>query len=353
MKLLEKWICPSRLKAVGLDIGSYAVKGLVLDHLTTGGWRLLAAGWADVALQPETPETIPQRQTDAISRCLAQIPPAWRRWAVCAVSGPESAVRGFTFPPIPPQALAQAVALEAQQVCPLDMAHSELDYQLLEYADPKNPKRVGVMAAASRQLIHQRRQIVQNAGACAALMDIEGLAALNCLSQLEDTDAYETVGLVDLGMTMTHLAVLGPSGQPFIRDILHGGKDVIGQIAAALNKPFTEIQQELWPADQSITPRVLKELYQAIRPLLQNITETIKYVASEEKIAFAKRVYLCGAGATVKPVVELIADVLPAEVSVFNPFEKIHIPDTMQNADLIVTRGPEFVIAAGLAMRTI
>lgn len=353
MKLLEKWATRGRLKAVGLDVGTYAVKGLVLDPLPAGGWRLLAAGWADVTLQPDTPETLPQRQTDAITRCLAQIPPVWRRWAVCAVSGPESAVRGFTFPPIPLQALAQAVALEAQQICPLDMAHSELDYQLLEYADPKNPKRIGVMAAASRQLIHQRRQIVQHGGTCAALMDVEGLAALNCLSQLEDLDAYETVGLVDLGMTMTHLAVLGPSGQPFIRDILFGGREVISQIASALNKSFTEIQQELWPADQSICPQVLKELYQAVRPLLQNITETIKYVASEEKIAFAQKIYLCGAGATVRPVVELIADVLPAEVSVFNPFKKVHVPDTMQNADLIASRGPEFVVAAGLAMRTI
>ncbi len=355
MKLLEKWINSTQNGLCGLDIGSAAVK-LVNLRKGSSGWTAACAAWAEIESSGDASDKEPCSDVlEAVRRCVQQVPAGFARYAVSGLSGPDAAVRGFNFPPMPIAAVEQAVRFEAQQVCPMDIRHSVLDYQLMQSADTQAvQKRSGVMVAGTEQAISQRSRLVKEAGSSLALLDAEGLAALNCLAELEPLDSYQTVVLIDMGMRYTNIIILGPSGQPFVRDIDSGGTGVIAQIAKTTGHTIQQVHEALWPTRPGSAPAaILATLYEAVRPAVQSTTETLKFYASQEKTPFAEKVYLCGGGALVKPLVELLSDALPTEVVVFDPFKKIRVDEDTVGAALLRQRGPAFVTAAGLAMRTV
>jgi len=355
MQLLNKWINPVQSGVFGLDIGSGSVKLLGLCR-TSSGWTATCAAWSDIeSTSDKTPRY--SQSLCAIRECIGSVPQQSARYAVCGLSGPDAAVRGFNFPPLPPESVDQAVRFEAQQVCPMEMRHSVLDYQLMQLPDvgkEKAQKRCGVLVAGTEQAIGDRCQQVKEAGSKIVLMDAEGLAALNCLSELENLDRYKTVALIDMGRQFTNVILLGPDGLPFVRDLESGSHAMMAQICQVTGSDAKTVRAALWGAhDTPISEAIQVALHQAARPLVTNINETLKFYSTQGQGTFAEKVYLCGGAALVRPLAELLCDALPTEVAVLDPFKTIQFNDAITGADLLKTRGPAFVVAAGLAMRTV
>lgn len=355
MQLLSKWINPVQNGLVGLDVGSGAVKLLALRS-TSSGWTASGAAWAEI--QPSNDKATRHADTlEAVRSCFSQVPRLSVRYTVCGLSSPDAAVRAFTFPTLPDNAVEQAVRFEAQQVCPIDMRHSVIDYQMLRQLEANADEaktQSGVMVAGAEQAVSERCRLVREAGAKVALMDADGLAALNCLAELEDLDRFQTVALIDLGWNYTNIILLGPNGLPFERDINSGIKDILSQVAEKTSRDVETVRQTLWAADKTLMPDdVLVAFHHAARQLIMNVNETLKFYASQEKCAFSEKVYLCGGAAMIHPLVELLSDALPTDVAVFDPFKAIRFDSAVKGAELMKTRGPAFVVAAGLAMRTV
>jgi type IV pilus assembly protein PilM len=355
MQLLEKWINPVQNGLVGLDIGSGSVKLLGL-RTSSSGWSATCAAWSQI----EPTEDKAQRYAytlKAVQNCFSEVPAHFSHYAVCGLSGPDAAVRSFSFPKMPEHETEKAVRFEAQQVCPMDMRHSVLDYQLIQShgeVEESQKKQSGILVAGTEQAIGERCRLVKEAGGKTVLMDAAGLAALNCLSGLENIDNYRTVALIDIGRLFTNVIVLGANGLPFVRDLTAGSQTLIQQVCQTSGRDEKTLREILWAnSGEPIPGDVLTAVYQAARPLIMSINETLKFYANHEKGAFAEKVFLCGGMATVRPLVELLSEALPTDVSVFNPFQTIHVDAAITGADVLKTNGPAFVVAAGLAMRTV
>ena len=355
MKLLNRWVNRVQSSVIGLDVGSGSIKLLGLRR-SSSGWAATCAAWVDIEPSADKSQQA-FRTVDAIRKCLQKVPASSARYAVCGLSGPDAAVRGFEFPPLPLEAVEQAVRFEAQQVCPMEMRNSVLDYQLMEpvgASDAKVQKRYGILAAGTQQAVAERCQQVREAGAEVALLDADGLAGLNCLSEVEDLDAYETAALIDMGCRFTNVILLGANGLPFVRDLDMGGEMIVDHICEATGENAENVRVMLWDTSANPMPEAVQvALHQAVRPLVTNINETLKFYSTQWNGAFVPKVYLCGGIASVRPLAELLYDALSTEVAVFNPFDKISYSSSIPGADLLKTRGPAFVVAAGLAMRTV
>ena len=355
MQLLKKWINPVQRGLVGLDIGSGAVKLLGL-RTGSSGWTAACAAWSEI--EPTEDKTQRCANTlEAIRNCLSAAPMHSARYAVCGLSGPDAAVRGFSFPTMPGAAMEQAVRFEAQQVCPMDMRHSVLDYQLMRAVgkdEESAAKQTGLLVAGTEQAISERCRLVKEAGGKVVLMDADGLAALNCLSELENLNGFRTAALIDIGRQFTNVILLGSDGLPFVRDLNVGGQTLIEEVCRTTGRDAETVRAAMWNITESPMPDdLLSALYQAARPLMMNITETLKFYSTQEGGTFAEKVYLCGGGATVRLLTELLSDALPTDVSVFDPFKTIRFDESIPGGELLKTRGPAFAVAAGLAMRTI
>jgi len=338
-------------EVLGLDIGSSAVR-IVQLHKDSDGCVVTTAGVVDIANAAEEDKNNREINTVmAIQKCLQSMG-IRTRLAVCGVSGPEVAVRDFNFPSLPPEEIEGAALLEAAQVCPFGVDDSVVDYQLI----PDDDDNVcGVLVAATNKVIKSRTQLAKNASLDCVLMDVEGLALLNCFIKYEKSEAGRTTAILNVGSSCATLVIMGDNGRPFIRDMSYAGNDIVKQIAAECNISAETVGMILFDCDNQTKPEVeLGDGFErACEKLILNVAETLRYYTAREKSAVIEKIFVCGSFALVKGFVELLDSRLPEKAVLWNPFEKIPCDAEQNCRDILKKKGPAMAVAAGLAMRSI
>jgi type IV pilus assembly protein PilM len=337
-------------QVMGLDIGSSAVR-IVQLRKDDAGYVVTAAGIADIANGTETNHK--QKEVNiirAISECL-QSTGVQTRLAVCGVCGPEVAVRYFKFPSLLPEEAQGAVLLEAAQVCPFNIDDSAVDYQLVP--DGENSV-CGVLVAATNKLIERKRRLAKEASLDCVLMDVDGLALLNCFSEYEKTEAGRTTAILNIGNSYTTLAIMGANALPFIRDITCAGGTIIKEIASEKGVSVEAVEKALLGRENPAGPKMElgDSLEKACQKLIIDATETLRYYTAQEKSAVIEKIFVCGF-APVKGFVELLDRRLPGRAVLWNPFDKTRCDGDQSCRDILKKNGPAMVVAAGLAMRSI
>jgi type IV pilus assembly protein PilM len=338
-------------QVLGLDIGSSAVKIVQLRKDNTG-YVVTAAGIVDIANGTETDQKLRETNTvRAISECL-QSTGVQTRLAVCGVCGPEVAVRYFKFPSLPPEEFQGAVMLEATQVCPFNIDDSAVDYQLM----PDGEDSVcGVLVAATNKLIERKRQLAKNASLDCVLMDVDGLALLNCFSEYEQAETGRTTAILNVGSSYTTLAIMGANALPFIRDIAYAGNTIVKEIASEKGVSMEAVKKSLFGRGNPAEPEIeLGDSFEkACQKLIVDVTETLRYYTAQEKSGIVEKILVCDSFARVKGFVELLDSRLPAKTVLWNPFDKIRCDADQNCRDILQKNGPAMAVAAGLAMRSI
>lgn len=348
-----------KVELAGLDIGHSAVK-LVRLEKGEEGYTLMAAASESVAPCPSDEKKQRQSRVDAIRACL-QKTGLKNGNVVCGVAGPEVVVRGFTFPPLPDAAVAQAVQMEAQQVCPLDMKNSVLDFQLIETLPAlaeeasKTPARQGVMTVATENTVREQTELLTAAGARALMVDVNALALLNCVNALDLSNAQETLAVIDIGEVQTNVIIYGTDGLPFVRDINIAGAQIIQEICRTTKLPEDEIRKMLQAerSSEQLDGNVLLAMNNAIGPLMNAVNETLRFYSFQEKTTGVDRILLCGGFALIDAIVEFLTDAVSMPIVLFNPFSSMRYDAGFGGHETLEKDGPAFAVAAGLAMRTL
>jgi len=350
----KKALKPEQPDVLGMDIGSEQVK-LVELRKAGSGYTVTSASVTAIADGGEDNAEEKTTVAQAITDCVRSAEPR-TRLAVCGVCGPEVAVRGFKFPALPKDEIDGAVLLEAAQVCPFNIDEGAVDYQLIPNGDDSLR---GVMVAATHKLIRRKTRLAAAAELTCVLMDVDGLALLNCFAQVEreaETRAEDrrTTAILNVGSRYTTLAIRGSEGLPFIRDIAYAGSDIIGLIADSSGQPKETVRDALFSAEARTTEvDVFENMQAACRKLAVDVTETLRYYNAQEKQRTVEKVYVCGGFSLAQGFVEALNDQLPAEVVLWNPFHKMPCTAGAGCEQLVRKKGPALAVAAGFAMRSI
>jgi len=359
-------------EVLGLDIGSSTVK-LIQMRKDNGDYKVAAAGIAEIANETEDKSQIETNITKAIHKCFQSVS-VKTNLAVCSVCGPEVAVRYFKFPSLQTEEIPGAILLEAEQVCPFNIGESAVEYQLIPNGDNNIS---GVFVAATNNLIKAKRQLVKNASLNSVLMDVDGLALLNCLSQYENAGTTGATAILNVGSRFTNLAIIGDNSLPFVRDISYAGNDIVKKIAEE-NEVSQETVSKILSGEegagllqkevsQETISKILsseegagllqKELddsfANACQKLVDDVADTLRYYMAQEKSGFVEKVFVCGGFSLVKGFVELLDNQLPTAAVLWNPFDKIAQDKHLQGKEVLKENGPAMAVAAGLAMRSI
>lgn len=337
-------------QAIGLDIGSSAVR-IVQMRKDEAGYVVTAAGISDIANSMEINQEQKEINTlRAVGECILSAG-IQTKLAVCGVCGPEVAVRYFTFPSLPQEEVQGAVMLEAAQVCPFNIDDSIVDYQLMPNGEDSM---CGVLVAATKKLIERKRSLASEASLDCVLMDVDGLALLNCFREYEKFETGQTVAILNVGSTYTTLAIMGANSLPFIRDIDYAGRAIIQEVATIQKLSTEDVKQALLHGDHmgKIGLVLAGTLEKSCQKLITDVTETLRYYTTQEKSAVIEKIFVCGF-AKVNGFVELLNSRLPAETVLWNPFDKIPCDADQHCRDILQNNGPAMAVAAGLAMRLI
>lgn len=334
---------------LGLDIGSSSVRIVALQR-NDEGYSTTGIGISEIASSQDDD----RRRTNtvlAIRKCFEQVR-IKTKMVVCGVSGPEVAVRDFEFPPLSAEDIEAAVRLEASQVCPFNAADSAVDYHLIPNGDDMTR---GVLVAATNNLITNKVQLVKEARLNCILMDVDGLALLNCFNGLayghEQSEASRTVAILNVGGSHVTLAIMDDKGWPFIRDMTHAGDDITAQIAADNQVSVETVKSILSNESTADEPELHDSLEKACRKLIADVGETLRYYSAAS--SNVEKLFVCGGFAMAKGFVELLNSRLGVEAVLWNPFNSMRCDANRKFEDILAKTGPAMAVAAGLAMRSI
>ena len=344
----------------GLDVGSSYVKAVQLRQ-DAQGYSVITAGWTQIAQDEEEEQASIENVVKAIRKCIktAQIK---TKYAVCGISGPNVALRRFRFPSVGVEEVETAVLSEAQQACPFEQGQFIVDYQLFknntvgDFAEANNSQKSrairGVLAAATMGIIGQKSQVVKAASLNCVLIDVDGLALLNCFLECEKRERGEPVGILCVGSKFTNFAILGSDGVPFVRDIPHAADEIVADIASKHNVSLQVVRDMVQGSSDSDVAGLETSMKTAVARLTSDIVRTLRYYSAQEGQT-VRKIYVCGGFAQAKGFVEHLNRQLPTEAVVWNPFDRMHFEGSGSSAKILKEHGCRLALAAGLAMRTI
>ena len=336
----------TKTEILGLDIGSFAVKAVRLRK-EESGYAVVAAGFAEIAVSEKDDEHL--NTIKAISECFELVGNR-TKFAVCGLSGPEVAVRDFEFPSLSTPEIDGAVLFEASQVCPFSVAESAVDYHLIPNGDDKTR---GILVAATNKLITGKVNLAKEAALKCVLMDVEGLALLNCFDGLAGKTEKSTTAILNVGGSGATVAIMGGNGRPFIRDMPFAGNDIIKQIAADKNISPEDVKSILSGQSTKGQMEFHDSFGKACEKLVVDVSKTLRYYATQQQSTMVEKIFICGGFALIKDFVELLNSRLGIEAVLWNPFEKIRCDAGSQFVDICGKKGPALAVAAGLAMRSV
>ena len=350
----------------GLDIGSSSVKIIQL-HRNDKGYEVTAA--ARIEIEHSKEEDSRERRANviaAIRKCFRHTR-VKTKYAVCGVSGPDVAIRSFEIPSPPDGQLEDALVSEAGQVCPFDLDYSIVDYQLISSGPAKpaiqasqaqvlasNEKTSGILVAATVEVIRKKLHLVKNAALKCVLIDVDGLALLNCFLELEELQPGQAVAILNIGELFTNLVVHKDSALPVIRDIPYASKTIIDEFSVEQSISRTYAHNILYSTQdtEQQSNGIRESLGNACEKLIIDIAETLRYYTVQYNTVIDK-VLVCGGFAQTRGLIDLLNTELPTNVMLWNPLHKVEIDAAVPDSESIRENGPSMAVAAGLAMRNI
>jgi len=340
----------------GLDIGTSFVKAVQVRR-EPDGCTVTAA--VQTAVPPSNSGEEANRNTvAAVSKCLQSVPGKTRD-VVCGVSGPEVVVRNFRFPAMPEEEVRKAVMLEASMVCPLDMESCSWDYHLqqpdAEAAEGSSSagKLGGILVVSAKSLVERKALLVERAGNNCAMMDVDGLALLNCVRECDRSQDGAATIVLNVGSTYTNVAMVHGNERPFVRDLAYAGNDIVEATATRHEISVQQVQEALWSNGESsnVDEELRPGFERACTKLVNDVRETIRYYLAQERTVL-DRICLCGGFARARGFVEVLAGQFQRDVVLWNPFKELRCSRAVTNSES-GDSGLAFAVATGLAMRSI
>jgi type IV pilus assembly protein PilM len=340
---------------VGLDIGSSAVKAVVLRQ-GKGGWSLVAAG--EAPLGEETVESATAAEPAAVREAVGSLLDSLRvRRAnvATALAANHVIVKRLAFAEMSEEALMEAIPWEAEQYIPFDLGEVTLDYQVISQQGAETGKPVEVLlVAAKREHIEDRAGTIAQTGRRPIVLDVEAFALANAY-QMNYPDRSDALSmLVHVGRSLTVVCLLKRGEPVFTRDIALGGQAHLEAIKQALRaKGVDERRARSIFRGQSSSDltreQVAAALRQASKTLAAEVRRTVEFyrttAPAAEKLG---RVVLSGGACEAVGLSEQLTAELGAPVSLFDPFRKVARSGREIGAEV---SGPAFAVAVGLAMR--
>ncbi|MGA2093870.1 MAG: type IV pilus assembly protein PilM [Sedimentisphaerales bacterium] len=338
---------------LGLDIGSSSVRMVQLAR-EKDGFSVVSAAISEIENTDGHSTNHSVNVVDAVRKCLASAT-THSKWAVCSVSGTEVAVRHFKFPPMQPEELDGAIRLEASQVCPFNVDDGVVEYQRIQNGSSDDSV-TGVLVAATNDVVRRKVRLVEQCALNCVLMDVDGLALLNCLAESKkDTIPVSTSAILDVGASSTTLAVMSDNHFPFVRTIPYAGKDIVALIARENNVSTEVVKKEIYGSTQPVinADNLQKSMENACQKLVSDVAETLRYHSTQEKTSPVERILVCGGFGMVRGFVDILNKQLPLKAVLWNPFDTMKCSVDRKCLDIIQSKGPVMAVAAGLAMRSV
>ena len=226
-------------RVIGLDIGTTAVRAAEVEF---GSGGPSASGVATLHRFGQVPlplgvvrdgEVVEQGVVASALRQLWAQQHFTTRDVVIGVGNQRVLVRELDLPWMPTAQLKTSLPFQVQELLPMSTDEAYLDYFPTREFDGANGRTFqGMLVAAQRDTVNANVVAVEGAGLRATMVDLNAFALVRALARGEL--AQQTVALVDVGASVTTVAIVVHGVPRLVRILPGGGLQVTNAVASAM-----------------------------------------------------------------------------------------------------------------------
>lgn len=236
-----------------------------------------------------------------------------------SLSGQSVVMRTIALPRMSREELKGALQFEAKEIIPFPLEEMILDCAITQGEIKDNKMRVAV-AAVKKSAVEARVELLGKLGLTPNIIDIDCFCLANAFTHRYDlaqpqacVNKPETVGLLNVGFSVTNLVILENGAVRFSRDIAFGGQE------------------------------------QSLNSLVSEINSSVDYYENQIGLQIEK-VCLSGGSGAVPAIHDFISSHLSLPLVNFDVLTGIAVDPALDKDALIRAQGL-FAVALGLALR--
>lgn len=241
---------------------------------------------------------------------------------------------------------------DAEQYIPFPLDEASLDFEVLPDR-LANPNRVNVLLVATRiENVEARAEALELGGLMPKIADVESFAIENAFKVFSDTlpMGVNTVGILDIGHTMTTLSVMQNNKVIYTREQVFGGKQLTQEIQNRYGLSFEEAgrakKSRTLPDDYDI--EVLEPFLEAV---VQQAARSLQFFFSSSQFNEIDHILLAGGNANIPGLAKLLQQKLGYRVTIANPFLQMGFSPQI-DIKKIENDASSLMAACGLALRS-
>ncbi len=293
------------------------------------------------------------------------------KYVICSLPEESAFLQVVKMPRMSKKDLESAILYDAENYIPLPIEKVYLDFQVISFAD--NSKEIEVLIAAlPRKSVDPYISCLKKAGLQPLCLEVESLAIARALIKNKTSD--KTVLLIDLGFTKTGFIVFSGNCVRFSTFIPVSSQSFTKIVAKALNVGEKEAEKlkikhglegkihfttKRNKAEKKIEQgRVFEALIPALTDLLQQIKNYITYYKTHPSFKHfsnnhkeIEKILLCGGGANLKGLSELLSIELKIPVELGNSLINISPNTKKKMPKAFLEKSLAYTTAIGLALR--
>ena len=341
---------------VGLDIGSSAIKAVMLD-VGRRGARLLNFGIEYLPPQAIVDGTLMDRA--AVVESLERLKTALgigSRPVATAISGHSVIVKKIQVASMSRDALAQRIPGEAEQHIPFKRDEVEIDYQVVTAKNAAGAMEI-ILVAAKKDMIADYTQVLRDAKLQPVVVDVAAFCVQNAFeAAYGDAGANGAVALIHLGNALTHVNVMNGGVSLFVRDVTVGGAAFTEEIQRRLRVGHDEAEQlkvNAGDADAVRPPppglaELMREVADGTAMKVQRSLDFFLASAPDVKLS---RILLSGGTSKIGALGEELAQRSKVPVEPLDPFRRTAVDAARLDPAFVKRHAAEAAVAVGLALR--
>ena len=338
-----------RTQVVGLDIGSSSVKAIEVKRVGSN-YHLVGFGLVEIPSGVVEGGEIRNaaKVQAAISAALNQ-GTIETKDVVIGVSGGSVIAKRVKVPKMSQAELEESIRWEAEQHIPFDTDDVNLDFQIVGSVGQE----IEVMLVAVKKgRVESYVEVAEAAGVHVVVADADVFALENQYEVNYPELRGEVVALVNVGAEVTNTNIIQRGNCVYARDILFGGRQIVGALARRLGIDPAQAEPLLRDPDaggsfgsevENVTDSVTQELGTEIQ-------RTLDYFGTTGEHERISQILMGGGCALLPGLRERLTSQWGIEVGIMDPFRNVQAGGE-HSMDEIKALGPRLAVAMGLATR--
>jgi type IV pilus assembly protein PilM len=340
---------------VGIDISSSAVKVL---ELSKDGEHYRVERYAVEPLPQnavvEHAITEVEQVADAVDRAVKRSGTRLKHAAV-AVPAANVITKVIKMPAnLTDQERQTQIEMEADHYIPYPLDEVNLDYQVLEAAEPNAAEVDVIMAACRKEVVDDYLAVIQGRGLTPHVVDIETYAMEHSYeliaNHMPGGGMEKAVAIIDVGATTTTINVMHNNRSVYTRHHTFGGRQLTEEIQRRYGLSYEEagLAKKQGGLPDNYQTDVLRPFMEA---MCQEIMRALQFFYSSSPFNSVDQLLLAGGCAQIPGIDELVAARIGVPAMVANPFASMSISSRIK-PQLLSNDAPSLMIACGLALRS-